>query len=445
MAITLLSNNLEERFLGTGVAGNYTYVAYASDSSGSDFSTTYNSSVHSYIAVLTSDDSIANPIATDFLGKWAAINDASVITSIQSSISTHTSSIATNTSNIATNTSAISALESRVSSGETIISTNTSSIDFLNNDKAEVNADNIVPATHAAAWWEKLNYWNSNTVTINVSSGSGNQTINNSTSVVFITNNPSGGGDIDIFLPDATLAQNKYKSIVFIIDTQSTPDGDRIEVKIGAATLFTRTLYNGWKEYIEVKSDGSTWNIVQQNVQGTTEYPGSWIKASTAQVTAGTTDRILTADNISALTATTSRAGIQENADSTDAVDYTITNRTITPNALGIALGNIKVATFPFSEWNMDTVASHTVNTSSLGLNMSNGDHIISAKAILDARDTPYTTYVALDSVTAADGTTDGGARIDGVNSITLYRKTEGYLDDANYSEGILYVWYYKA
>lgn len=52
------------------IDGNYTYIGYASDTSGTDFATTYNSSLHIYWALRTSTTEIASPSASDFTGLW---------------------------------------------------------------------------------------------------------------------------------------------------------------------------------------------------------------------------------------------------------------------------------------------------------------------------------------------------------------------------------------
>ncbi|MFA6475724.1 MAG: hypothetical protein WCV88_06085, partial [Patescibacteria group bacterium] len=54
-----------------GVDGNdaYVYIAYASDSSGTDFTTTFNASLD-YIAIKTTTVAIPSPSASDFTGLW---------------------------------------------------------------------------------------------------------------------------------------------------------------------------------------------------------------------------------------------------------------------------------------------------------------------------------------------------------------------------------------
>lgn len=64
-----LTCNTQELIAST-VDGNYTYVRYASDDSGTDFSEIYNNSIHTHGAVLTSDVEIPSPSASDFTGKW---------------------------------------------------------------------------------------------------------------------------------------------------------------------------------------------------------------------------------------------------------------------------------------------------------------------------------------------------------------------------------------
>lgn len=51
----------------------YTYVAYASDDAGADFSLSYNSAVHTFVATKSTSVYIANPTANDFVGLWRAI------------------------------------------------------------------------------------------------------------------------------------------------------------------------------------------------------------------------------------------------------------------------------------------------------------------------------------------------------------------------------------
>lgn len=48
---------------------SYTYIAYASDASGTDFTTTFDSSLD-YIAIKTVTEEIASPVASDFTGLW---------------------------------------------------------------------------------------------------------------------------------------------------------------------------------------------------------------------------------------------------------------------------------------------------------------------------------------------------------------------------------------
>jgi hypothetical protein len=51
----------------------YTYVAYASDAAGADFSLDYDSAVHTFVATKSTSVYIANPTANDFVGLWRAI------------------------------------------------------------------------------------------------------------------------------------------------------------------------------------------------------------------------------------------------------------------------------------------------------------------------------------------------------------------------------------
>jgi hypothetical protein len=52
-----------------GPAGTYLYIAYASDSSGTGFTLTFDDELD-YIAVLPSGVAIPSPIASDFTGRW---------------------------------------------------------------------------------------------------------------------------------------------------------------------------------------------------------------------------------------------------------------------------------------------------------------------------------------------------------------------------------------
>ena len=54
---------------GTDGASSYTYIAYASDSSGTDFTMTFNSALD-YIAIKTTTTPITSPQASDFVGLW---------------------------------------------------------------------------------------------------------------------------------------------------------------------------------------------------------------------------------------------------------------------------------------------------------------------------------------------------------------------------------------
>lgn len=48
---------------------SYCYIAYASDSNGTGFTTTFNASLD-YIAIKTTTSPISNPQASDFTGLW---------------------------------------------------------------------------------------------------------------------------------------------------------------------------------------------------------------------------------------------------------------------------------------------------------------------------------------------------------------------------------------
>jgi hypothetical protein len=54
---------------GTDGANAYVYIAYASDDSGTGFTTTFDAALD-YIAVLSTDTEIASPVASDFTGLW---------------------------------------------------------------------------------------------------------------------------------------------------------------------------------------------------------------------------------------------------------------------------------------------------------------------------------------------------------------------------------------
>ena len=52
---------------------SYTYIAYASDDAGADFSLTPSSAL-TYMAVLATNEPIASPQASDFAGLWRVTN-----------------------------------------------------------------------------------------------------------------------------------------------------------------------------------------------------------------------------------------------------------------------------------------------------------------------------------------------------------------------------------
>ena len=61
----------------TGPAGTdgedaFVYIAYASDDSGTDFTTTFNAALN-YIAIKTTTTQIVSPQASDFTGLWKTI------------------------------------------------------------------------------------------------------------------------------------------------------------------------------------------------------------------------------------------------------------------------------------------------------------------------------------------------------------------------------------
>lgn len=71
-----------DTIIASTVDGNYTYVGYASDDSGSDFSTNFVDGTHEYIAVVTSETEIVSFSASNCTGKWAplGIPAATVVT-----------------------------------------------------------------------------------------------------------------------------------------------------------------------------------------------------------------------------------------------------------------------------------------------------------------------------------------------------------------------------
>lgn len=54
---------------GSNGTSSYTYVAYASDASGTDFTTTFNADLN-YVAIKVSATAIETPAASDFTGLW---------------------------------------------------------------------------------------------------------------------------------------------------------------------------------------------------------------------------------------------------------------------------------------------------------------------------------------------------------------------------------------
>jgi len=71
MLINLLPNT--EDVVSASVDGNYTYVGFASDDSGSDYASSYSEGTHLYQAILTSETEIENPNASNFAGLWVPI------------------------------------------------------------------------------------------------------------------------------------------------------------------------------------------------------------------------------------------------------------------------------------------------------------------------------------------------------------------------------------
>lgn len=63
----------------SGALGNFVYLAYASNSSGADFTTVFNASLD-YIAIKISPVAITNPTAPDFAGLWKRYSNNSVVT-----------------------------------------------------------------------------------------------------------------------------------------------------------------------------------------------------------------------------------------------------------------------------------------------------------------------------------------------------------------------------
>lgn len=71
----------------TGAAGSngasaFVYIAYASDGSGTGFTTTFNAALD-YIAILATDTEIASPAASDFAGLWKNYKGATGATGAQ--------------------------------------------------------------------------------------------------------------------------------------------------------------------------------------------------------------------------------------------------------------------------------------------------------------------------------------------------------------------------
>jgi len=58
-----------DAILFVGGVSNFIYIAYASDASGTNFTTTFNSSLD-YIAIKNSNSVISSPQASDFTGLW---------------------------------------------------------------------------------------------------------------------------------------------------------------------------------------------------------------------------------------------------------------------------------------------------------------------------------------------------------------------------------------
>lgn len=109
MALTLLAYDIES--LIAGASGNYTYVAYADDTSGTNFTTTYTSA-RTYYAIRVTDTPITSPSASDFTGLWLPITTTTYIgfasdasgsnfsTTFNSSVHTHQAILVTTDTNL---------------------------------------------------------------------------------------------------------------------------------------------------------------------------------------------------------------------------------------------------------------------------------------------------------------------------------------------------------
>lgn len=137
--------------------------------------------------------------------------------------------------------------------------------------------------------------------------GDGDLNIDNETGIIkFIIDGSSG--DINVNLPDATNPYNKGKIIWFILDNVATPAAEEINIRYNVTTLVNRYLADGWKEFIAIKSDGSDWYVVKENVIGNIIYPGVYPQATSSQRTAATPNKAIMADHH----ATTNVPGITE-------------------------------------------------------------------------------------------------------------------------------------
>ena len=412
MAITLLSNNLEDRFLGSDSSGNFTYVAFASDTSGSNFSTTYNSSIHLYKGIIVTGTEITTLNSSYFVGKWVYCNPLSVITGLQADIDS--------------NSADITSLEGTVTT------------------KTNIDGTNLATG-YASIWRDFVNYNQYNTESYDILYG--NTDIPSTVKYLEVTNNSSAGFTADLSLPDPAAQGNRGYILNIYINCLGGSGGDGIRIRYLTTIYYTNIFGTSpLKKNISFISNGTSWSILNQDIQGSIYYPGVWEKATSSEVTSGTTDKVLTADNISNLTSTETRAGIQANATLEEALLFTAANKTITPSVLGDILNNVKCKSISIGNWNMDTTSSISVDLTSLGL--VSGTNFILHSAVIIFGNNGY--YTRLENVTSS-GTLSGGVSFVETESATLYRTTGGEFDDSNYSgdvsstygeRGTLYIWY---
>lgn len=147
----------------------------------------------------------------------------------------------------------------------------------------------------------------------------GNYNVPNNVGILKLTN--SGTTDQSVInLPDPTLQQNVNKNIFVIVECLTNgPGGDRFVIRSGITDICYREVESKWLEYISIKSNGTNWYIINQNVQGTNTYLGSWQEATSGEITSETPGRVITAENIKYRTATESIVGLVEEATQAEA------------------------------------------------------------------------------------------------------------------------------